>query len=105
MTELDPASKISQRSAAKKPPAMPIRPNVESAKTSATGDRVTLSHKPNQAPLETGPAKAKTSGQIREQLVSKFRDILEQGTYQIKADEIAKKMVQKIQEEKDQTII
>lgn len=103
MTELDPASKIAQRSSAKKPPARPIRPNLESEKTSATGDRVTLSHKPNQAPLETGPAKA--SGQIREQLVSKFRDILEQGTYQVKADEIAKKMVQKIQEEKDQTII
>ncbi len=104
MTELDPASKIAQRSSAKKPPARPARQPLESAKTSATGsDRVTLSHKPNQAPLKTSNAKA--SGQIREQLVSQFREILEQGTYQVKADEIAKKMVQKIQEEKDQTII
>jgi len=53
--------------------------------------------------LETGGAKA--SGNIREDLVSQFREILEQGTYQVKADEIAKKMVQKIQEGKDQTII
>jgi len=103
MTELDPASKIVQRSSAKKPPARPARPSLESAQPSGAGDRVTLSHKPNQAPLETGGAKS--SGQIREQLVSKFREILEQGTYQVKADEIAKKMVQKIQEEKDQTII
>ena len=103
MTELDPASKIAQRSSGKKPPATPIRPNLESAKTSVASDRVTLSNKPNQAPLEAGPAKA--SGQIRENLVSQFREILEQGTYQVKADEIAKKMVQKIQEDKDQTII
>ena len=104
MTELDPTNKITQRSSAKKPPARPARPPLESAKTSATsGDRVTLSHKPNKATLETGGAKA--SGNIREHLVSQFREILEQGTYQVKADEIAKKMVQKIQEGKDQTII
>lgn len=104
MTELDPTNKITQRSSAKKPPARPTRPPLESAKTSATsGDRVTLSHKPNKATLETGGAK--TSGNIREHLVSQFREILEQGTYQVKADEIAKKMVQKIQEGKDQTII
>jgi len=102
MTELDPTNKIAQRSPAKK---LPVRPAISqlSAKTLDTTDRVTLSHKPNQAPLATG--KTKASGQIREQLVSKFREILEQGTYQVKADEIAKKMVQKIQEEKDQTII
>jgi len=103
MTELDPTSKIAQRGSAKKPPARPVRAPLESAKTSNTADRVTLSHKPSQTPPKTDSAKA--SGQIREQLVSKFRDILEQGTYQVKADEIANKMVRKIQEEKDQTII
>lgn len=103
MTELDPTSKIGQRSSAKKLPARPVKPSSQSANT-PSADRVTLSHKPSQAPLKTDSA-TKTSGQIRDQLVSKFRDYLEQGTYQVKADEIAKKMVQKIQEDKDQTII
>ena len=102
MTDLDPTSKIGQRGSAKKPPARPARPASQSANAPTT-DRVTLSHKPKQAPLKTSDAK--TPGQIRDNLVSKFRDYLEQGTYQIKADEIAKKMVQKIQEDKDQTII
>ncbi len=103
MTELDPTNKITQRSSAKKSPVRPARLPNASANTNATSDRVSLSHKPNKAPLETDSAKA--SGQIREQLVSKFREVLEEGTYKIKADEIAKKMVQKIQDEKDQTII
>jgi flagellar biosynthesis anti-sigma factor FlgM len=103
MTELDPTNKIVQKSTAKKPPVRPARPPVAQANTSAASDRVSLSHKPDKPPLETGSAKA--SGHIREQLVSKFREVLEEGTYKVKADEIAKKMVQKIQEEKDQTII
>ena len=73
MTELDPTSKIGQRSSAKKPPARPVKPSSQSANT-PSADRVTLSHKPNQAPLKT--ESAKTSGQIRDQLVSKFRDYL-----------------------------
>lgn len=103
MTELDPTNKIVQKSTAKKPPVRPARPAVTHANTSAASDRVSLSHKPGKPPLETGSAKA--SSHIREQLVSKFREVLEEGTYKVKADEIAKKMVQKIQEEKDQTII
>jgi flagellar biosynthesis anti-sigma factor FlgM len=102
MTELDPTSKVVQRGSAKKPAARPARLQSDSGNAPAA-DRVTLSHKPSQAPAKT--ESAKTSGQIRDQLVSKFRDYLEQGTYQVKADEIAKKMVQKIQEDKDQTII
>lgn len=103
MTELDPTNKITQSGSAKKPPAKAPRLPSQSENAPATSDRVTLSHKPVQAPSKTSDAKA--SGQIRENLVSKFRDYLEKGTYQVKADEIAKKMVQKIQEDKDQTII
>ncbi len=102
MTELDPTNKIIQRSSAKKLPARAARITSQPENT-PVADRVTLSHKPSQTPQKAD--NAKTSGQVRDQLVSKFRDYLEQGTYQIKADEIAKKMVQKIQEEKDQTII
>ncbi len=103
MPELDPTNKISQRNSADKPPSRPARLSSQPGNASADSDRVTLSHKPNPTPEKTSGAKA--SGQIRDQLVTKFRDYLEQGTYQIKADEIAKKMVQKIRDDKDQTII
>jgi flagellar biosynthesis anti-sigma factor FlgM len=102
MTELDPTSKIVQRGSAKKPAARPTQARSDSG-NAPVADRVTLSHKPSQASAKTETAK--TSGHVRDQLVSKFRDFLEQGTYQVKADEIAKKMVQKIQDDKDQTII
>lgn len=102
MTELDPTSKVAQRDPAKKPIARPNQARSDSG-NAPVADRVTLSHKPSQAPAKTGTSK--TSGHIRDQLVNKFRDYLEQGTYQVKADEIAKKMVQKIQDDKDQTII
>ncbi len=103
MPELDPTNKITRTDAAKKPPARPVTPPLTQAEAPSPSDRVTLSHKPGPSSPVTG--EAKPPGQIRDQLVSKFRDILEQGTYQIKADEIAKKMVQKIQDEKDKTII
>ena len=60
-------------------------------------DRVTLSQGPgkNRKPL---PA------EIRQDLVKKFRRDLEKGTYEVKAGEIADKIVQKIREEKDRII-
>jgi len=103
MTELDPTNKIAQGNSVKKPPARSGLPPLKPEKAPATSDRVTLSNKPQQVPLETSSTKA--PAQIREKLVGQFREILEQGTYKIKADEIAKKMVQKIREQKDQTII
>lgn len=103
MTELDPTNKISRTGSPKKSPVRPVNPTNSQANAAPSSDRVTLSHKPVQASSET--SSAKSSSQIRDNLVSKFRDILEQGTYQIKADEIAKKMVQKIQDDKDKTII
>lgn len=103
MTELDPTNKIAQRSSAKKAPAPAPKLPSQSENAPSSSDRVTLSHKPVQTPSKTSDAKA--SGHIRDNLVSKFRDYLEQGTYKVKADEIAQKMVQKIQEKKDQTII
>ena len=103
MTEFDPTAKITRPSRVNGSKARPIPANSESAKSAETIDRVTLSNKPKKPDPEESTARA--SGEIRHKLVSKFRDILESGDYKIKANEIADKMVQKIREEKNRTII
>lgn len=66
-------------------------------------DRVTLSQT-SKVQASQKPKLAHTS-EVRKELVSKFRDFLEKGSYQVKADEIADKMVQKIRENKNRLII
>jgi len=66
-------------------------------------DQVTLS--------ETSKAQASASevksvaSEIRQDLVNKFRDILQKGSYEVKANEIADKIVQKIRENKNSMIL
>jgi anti-sigma28 factor (negative regulator of flagellin synthesis) len=62
-------------------------------------DRVTLSEVSNNQGTSK-VSKGKTS-EIRHDLVNKFRNILKDGTYSIKSDEIADKMVQKIRDNKN----
>ena len=62
-------------------------------------DRVTLSEVSKKQDTSK-VSKGKTS-EIRHDLVNKFRSILQDGTYSIKADEIADKIVQKIRDNKN----
>jgi len=68
-----------------------------------TSDRVSLSHD------SLRPSKSKESkngnGEIRHDLVNKFRNVLREGTYSIKADEIADKLVQNIRDNKNHLIL
>jgi anti-sigma28 factor (negative regulator of flagellin synthesis) len=62
-------------------------------------DRVTLSEvSKNQV---TSKGSKDIAGEIRHDLVNKFRNVLRDGTYSIKADEIADKIVQKIRDNKN----
>jgi flagellar biosynthesis anti-sigma factor FlgM len=62
-------------------------------------DRVTLSEvSKNQ---DSSKVSKGTTSEIRHDLVNKFRNILQDGTYSIKADEIADKIVQKIRDNKN----
>ena len=45
------------------------------------------------------------AGEIRHDLVNKFRNILRDGTYSIKSDEIADKIVQKVRDNKNQLVL
>lgn len=102
MNDFDPTSKISRRAPVKNSASRIVSMRKEPSQIPETIDKVTLSHKPKPLAETT---KAKASGEIRQQLVSKFREILENGTYQVKANEIADKMVQKIREQKNRMII
>ena len=71
----------------------------DSNKVAIPSDRVSLSKNVKQQPpsknLKNG------TGEIRHDLVNKFRNVLRDGNYSIKADEIADKIVQKIRDNKN----
>jgi anti-sigma28 factor (negative regulator of flagellin synthesis) len=46
-----------------------------------------------------------SSPEIRQELVNKYKDSLANGTYEVKAQELAEKMIQKIREDKTRRII
>ena len=103
MNKLEPASKIGRQDAingSAKGKNKPVAGKPASAKNI---DRVTLS--------ETSKTQASASGvksvasKIRQDLVNKFRDILQKGSYEVKANEIADKIVQKIRENKNSMIL
>ena len=68
-----------------------------------TLDRVTLSEVSKKQ--DTSKVSKDTTSEIRHDLVNKFRNILENGTYSIKADEIADKIVQKIRDNKNHLVL
>jgi flagellar biosynthesis anti-sigma factor FlgM len=61
-------------------------------------DKVTLSE-PSKPPALASKHKS-TTNEIRHELVNKFRNVLQNGTYEVKANEIADKIVQNIRENK-----
>ena len=103
MNKLGPTSKIGRQDAingSAKGKSKPVAGKPASAKNI---DRVTLS--------ETSKTQASASevksvaSEIRRDLVNKFRNILQQGSYEVKADEIADKIVQKIRENKNHMVL
>ena len=99
MNELGPTLKLVRRNATKSD-SKGIRISTKSSGPSGkTLDRVTLSEvSKNQD--RSKASKGKTS-EIRHDLVNKFRNVLRDGTYSIKADEIADKIIQKIRDNKN----
>lgn len=92
MEEIKPTTKIERRTGVNRP-ASSEKTTKKSSTPPGKEDRVTLS-KVSKAP-------ASRSGEIRRDLVAKFKTVLQDGGYRIKADEIAEKMVQKIRDNKN----
>ena len=103
MNKLEPASKIGRQEAingSAKGKKKPVAGKPASAKNI---DRVTLS-KTSKTQASASGVKSVAS-KIRQDLVNKFRDILQKGSYEVKANEIADKIVQKIRENKNSMIL
>ena len=62
-------------------------------------DRITLSETSKNQDVSI--KSKKVTSEIRHDLVNKFRNVLRDGNYSIKADEIADKIVQKIRDNKN----
>ena len=99
MNELEPTLKLVRGNAVKSDSkgGRSSRPSGKSL------DRVTLSEvSKNQVPSK---GSKDIAGEIRHDLVNKFRNVLRDGTYSIKSDEIADKIVQKIRDNKNQLML
>jgi len=103
MKKLEPTLKLVIRNAAKS--------NSKGVKTSTKGFgpseeslySVTVSEvSKNQ---DTSKLSKGTTSEIRHDLVNKFRNVLRDGTYSIKADEIADKIVQNIRDNKNHLVL
>jgi flagellar biosynthesis anti-sigma factor FlgM len=103
MNKLEPTLKISRNDTVNESAKGNSKPKQGKASPSKELDRVTLS--------ETSKSQATASGEkvvssgIRQDLVNKFRDVLQKGSYEVKANEIADKIVQKIRENKNHLVL
>ena len=99
MNELEPTIKLSRGNAIKGG-SKGVKSSVKGSSSSGnSADRVTLSES-SRSKVPAQGSKSKT-GEIRLDLVNKFRNVLRDDTYSIKADEIADKIVQKIRDNKN----
>ena len=103
MNELKPTLKLVRGNTVKSDSKGSRRSARSSGPSGKPLDRVTLSEvSKNQ---DTSKVSKGKSSEIRHDLVNKFRNILKDGTYSIKADEIADKIVQKIRDNKNHLIL
>jgi flagellar biosynthesis anti-sigma factor FlgM len=99
MNELEITTKIGRRNTINESAKGKNTPVTGNKHSSGHLDKVTLSE-PSKAQASASKSKATTS-EIRHKLVNKYRDVLQNGSYEVKANEIAEKIVQNIQDNKN----
>jgi anti-sigma28 factor (negative regulator of flagellin synthesis) len=103
MNELEITTKIGRRNQINGPSKGKNKPVTGNKTSSGQVDKVTLSG-PFKTQVSASKNKA-TESEIRHELVKKYRDILQNGNYQVKANEIAEKIVQNIRENKNHLVL
>ena len=104
MNKLNPTIKINRRNAVVQKP-IKSSDKIENKKINGENkiDQISLS--------QTAKIKASSQRQtniasdLRYDLINKYREILDSGTYVVKAEELADKIVQKIRENKNRMVI
>ena len=103
MNKLEPAIKLVRRNTVKGDSKSIKNSDKNSEYSESTPDRVSISEISKNQPVSK--ESKNVSGEIRHELVNKFRNVLRDGNYSIKADEIADKIVQKIRDNKNHLIL
>ena len=99
MNKLEANIKIDRRNAVNGPAKGAEKAVAGMSSKAKNIDRVTLSE---SSKTQASASKTKVvASEIRQDLVNKFRDVLQSGSYEVKANEIADKIVQKIRENKN----
>ena len=99
MNKLDPTIKLVRGNTVKRDSEGIKSANKNSNNTKKTLDRIPLSESSKNKAVSI--KSKKVTAEIRHDLVNKFRNVLKDGNYSIKADEIADKIVQKIRDNKN----
>ena len=99
MNKLDPTIKLASGNSVNGDSKGLKSSNKNSKSSGNTQDRITLSEtsKKQAVSIKTN----NITGEIRHDLVNKFKNVLRDGNYSIKANEIADKIVQKIRDNKN----
>ena len=104
MHKLNPAIKVNRRNViAQKITNNSGKPENKKVDGKTKNDQVSLS--------QTSKLKASIQGRsnivsdVRYDLIQKYREVLDSGTYVVKAEELAEKIVQKIRENKNRMVI
>lgn len=103
MSKLEITTKIGRRNAVNGSANGKNKQIPDKKVSSVNVDRVTISD-PSKFQAPANKSKVITS-EIRHELVNKFRSVLESGTYEVKANDIADKIVQKIRESKNRLVL
>ena len=99
MTKLNPALKTNQRDSVRQEFTIKsVKTNNNSTGKESQSDWVSLSESSKTEPLMDRKGIA---SDIRFDLVKKYREVLADGSYQVKSDELADKIVQKVKENKN----
>jgi anti-sigma28 factor (negative regulator of flagellin synthesis) len=102
MNELEIITKIGRRNPINESAKEKNKPVTGKKLSSGYVDKVTLSL-PSKAQDSASKSKA-NKNEIRHELVNKYREVLQNGSYEVKANEIAEKIVQNIQENKKRLV-
>jgi flagellar biosynthesis anti-sigma factor FlgM len=97
MNEINPAIKTTRRVAVNRPASTAKSGGGSPTEGEETQDRVTLSST-SRTPASRSVG---TGGEVRQDLVNKYKAILQKGSYRVKSEELADKMVQKIRDDKN----
>lgn len=103
MNELNPTPKIEKRSHISKS-GLKVSSETKAKEETVVEDRVTLS-KPSREESAKAKKDNPAASDVRYDLINKYRSYLGSGTYEVKADEIADKIVQKIRESKNHHLL